>query len=442
MNSLDPWRVIVTDPAGEVVWPRPYYGHPFYQEIPSWIHYGDDNSTTRQLFDGVFIGADPHAGARTMNTTNAQRAGLVAEIAPVVAPATGGITFKKELDDKQILHVEICVDGKCYRAQMDLAPAIAMVMDKLAAWHHAQHAQTVVGSSLNTAVDEAANGMVVALVGRHISTICGSFLDDIGSAIKGAASGLAGGVMDTVKQFKGPIAAAAGTAAAAGAAMIPGVGPIAAPLASKLANDLVNSAIGDPQAQQAVAAAKQQAQTDPTVAVALSEAQKATAHSTVAHHVHRTAKHAAQGQPQAQQQITQVANAAQSGDPAAKAIMSLIASAFGGSTIASGWHDIVGAAIDDVRASAQTVARGNNASVVGVIRTARGVWQSRGFRDADAADDWLGGTTRDPSAYVYAAIFDKTDYTWPYPLNEKIGTAREVPAEGAPIHRGVATTSG
>ena len=44
-----------------------------------------------------------------------------------------GITFKKELDANQVLHVEICVDGKCYRTSMDLGPAIAMVMEKIAA---------------------------------------------------------------------------------------------------------------------------------------------------------------------------------------------------------------------------------------------------------------------------------------------------------------------
>ena len=82
MNSLDPWRTIVTDSYGDVVLPRPYYGHPFYREVPSWIHYGDDNDTTRQLFDGVFVGCDPVARTTGANMTNILGAELTALSAP------------------------------------------------------------------------------------------------------------------------------------------------------------------------------------------------------------------------------------------------------------------------------------------------------------------------------------------------------------------------
>jgi len=456
MNSLDPWRIIATDSYGDVVWPRPVYRHPFNHEVPSWVTAPDGEN--RQLFDGVFIGADPsggelaqldsawtalfqdlavqageltrdpgggyhyttqaefdalridpgliawwkrakpqfhawvqhreriredswhifdpmldfwrarlgalknlansagftiHVGADMSNDTTVQRKGLVAEVAPIVAPATGGITVKKELDDKQVLRVEICVDGKCYSSSMDLAPAIAMVMDKLSRWHLERHAQmdqkllsppptTAVSGAVDAAVNQAADGMVAALVGRHVETICGSFLDDIGNAVKGVASGLAGGVASTIKSLKGPISAAASVAATSGAALIPGVGPFVAPIAGKLAGDIVNSTIGDPQAQQAVAQAKQQAQTDPNVALALKEAQKAVANSTVAHHVQLTAKKAAQGHPQAQQQIANVAQSAEQGDPAAKALADLVANAMHSEWGAKLWEQVTG----------------------------------------------------------------------------------------------------
>lgn len=434
MNSPDPWDPIVLDPSGAVIWPRAFYRRAFQQEVPSWPTM--QSGETRGLFDGAFVAGDAAIETGVPMTTSSRtngpdRTGLTAEIAPIVAPATGGVRVRKAVDDRQVLHVEICVDGKCYSSSMDLAPALAMVTDKLAQWHSAQHAQmapTAVSGTVGAATDEAADGMVAALIGRHVDCACGGWLDDIGHAVKSAASGVEHGVSFTIKKLKGPIAKAAAAAATAGATAIPGVGPVVAPMAGKLANDLVNSTLGDASAKKSVVAAKQQAQTDPDVALALDLAQKAVATSTVAHHVHHTARHAAQGHPQAQQQIAQVVADAQGGDPAAQSVMDLISHALGGSLppvapVASGWYDIVGAAIDDVRSHALALASTNNASVVGVIRTARGVWKTRGFRDADAADDWLGHVAHDPSSYTYAAIYDKVDVLWPHPLNEMVGTA-------------------
>jgi hypothetical protein len=380
VKSLDPWRVILTDSFGDIVYPRAYYGHPFYSEIPSWIHYGDSNGTTRQLFDGAFIGAEvpvdtmkattmmsPYSvgrsiinpygrvirqpsrmGAELPHPGAEPRRGLVAEVAPIIAPATGGISVRKEFDDRQVLHVEICVDGKCYKTSMDLAPAIAMVMAKLAQWHEGMHAAmrpsptTVVVGSVESAIGAAEDAMIGALVARHIDTVCGGFLDDIGNAVKGVASGIASGVSSTFNALKGPIASAAGIAAAAGASAIPGVGLIAAPIAAKLANDLVQSATGDASAKKAVAQATQQAATNPAVAVALDQAKKAVATATVAHHVQHTAKQAARGQPAAQQQIVQVAEDAEKGDPAAKAVADLVANAMHSEWGAKLWERATG----------------------------------------------------------------------------------------------------
>jgi hypothetical protein len=118
-----------------------------------------------------------------------QRTGLMKDLAPIVAPATGGVLVEKHLDDKQVLHVKICVDGKCYSTSMNLAPAIAMVMQKLARWHDGMHAPkpappTVV-STVENAIGAAGDAMAEALVGRHIAVMAGSWLSDIGGAIGG-----------------------------------------------------------------------------------------------------------------------------------------------------------------------------------------------------------------------------------------------------------------
>jgi hypothetical protein len=513
MNSLDPWRVIATDVYGDVVLPPPYYGHPFYREVPSWIHYGDSGDggggdsgggTSRLLFDGAFVGADPVAEGAVSgwvdiiganNMTNiigaeltalsvpgafygrygypygpflgadapvAQRTGLTAEVAPIVAPATGGITVKKELDAKQVLHVEICVDGKCHKTSMDLAPAISMVMQKLARWHEGMHAAmqppppSTVVSTVQNAVGAAEDALVGALVARHVDTVCGSFLGDIAGVVKSATRGLAGGVANTFKKFKGPIGGAAALAAMAGASAIPGIGPIAAPIAGKLANDLVQAGLGDAKAKKAVAKASKEALTDPAVKLALEQATKAVANSTVAHHVQDTAKKAARGDSKAQQDIVKVADDAQKGDPGAKAVADLVANAMksewgaklwekatgrgpetvsGWYDVVGSWYDIVGAAIDDIRANAKAYAGTKSGNASGVIQTVDGRLHGRGFRSLDEAVDWLQRSTHDKTSFTYAAAYEKAaDGTAYIQAEEFGGTARPAPTP-TPIPR-------
>lgn len=418
-NSPDPWHTIDAFPKGPWAIPAPN---------TYWFDLKGDARDFPAGYAGPvdFLGAD-------MPDQQPQRTGLTAQVAPVLAPATGGITVKKELDDKQTLHVEICVDGKCYRSSMDLAPAIDAVMKKMAQWHAAQHAAgvppTVVVGCVESAVGCAADAMVGALVAHHVDVACGSFLDDIAGAVKGVVSSvpvLGPTIISTLQQFKGPISAAAGVAAGGAATLIPGVGPFIAPLAGSLASDLVNSAAGDPKAQKAVAKAQQQAATDPNVAAALDTAKQSVAHAVVAHHLVNTAKQAAQGHPGAQQEIQKVASDAQAGDPVAQAAQSLLSQAlssamkqFGTST--SGWVDMIGAAVDDLRREASTRATGSHGRVVGVIHGINGLWFTQTFSNADDADDWFGSATRDPSMFLYAAYYDKGDPTFPSPLNEAMG---------------------
>jgi hypothetical protein len=106
------------------------------------------------------------------------------------------------------------------------------------------------------------------------------------------------------------------------------------------------------------------------------------------------------------------------------------------------WQTTIGTAIDDVRTRAQSIANKRAGSVVGVIHTAKdGLWHALAFRNADDADDWLGTATQEPTSYTYAAYYDKEDFQWPHPVNEKIGGPRVATKPGSPGTRGPATTS-
>ena len=95
------------------------------------------------------------------------------------------------------------------------------------------------------------------------------------------------------------------------------------------------------------------------------------------------------------------------------------------SGVYAGADTVVGAAIDDVRRRAQTLADRREGDVIGVIHTSKdGLWHTIAFRTADDADDWLNTATQDQSAYTYAAYFDKEGDSWPAPYIEKIGGFR------------------
>lgn len=358
MMSRDPWAAIVTDACGDIVWPRPRYGHPFYWEIPSWIHYGDadgDDGTRRLLFDGAFIGAEapraqtlettammrphPHAGhvspyymgaeappAVPMSPGDtAPRKGLLADVAPHLAPATGPITIKKEFDDRQVLHVEICVDGKCYRTSMNLAPAIEVVMAKLAQWHRAQHAvmdqpppSTVIVGPIEDAIDAAGDAMADTLVCHHVSVMLGGFFDDVGSAIGGTLRELAP-VISTVATSVATYYGGSSAGAAAGQL---------APVVTNLQANLLDPK-GDPRkkaaAQQALQQVNQVAQTDPRAAQALAAAHQAVRDTAVAYHIKGAVDRAVAGDSAAQKSVAAVVQAAERGDPAARSTYEVIA---------------------------------------------------------------------------------------------------------------------
>lgn len=333
MRSLDPWDPIVIDERGDIIWPRAHYGHLFYREIPSWIHYGD-GGTRRLLFDGAFIGAEPPTLETTVmrshtgyymgaEAPSVPRKGLLADVAPLVAPATGPISLKKGIDDRQVLHVEICVDGKCYRTSMDLAPAIEMIMAKLAQWHKTQHAtkelppSAVVGA-VESAIGAAGDAMADTLVCHHVNVMLGGFFDDIGSAIGGTLRSLAPAISNVAT---GVASSYGGPAAGAAAGQL-------VPVMTNLQANLLDPR-GDPKkkvaAQQALQRVHQVAQSDPRAAQALATAHQAVRDTAVAYHVKGAVDKAVNGDPSAWKDVVAIVQAAERGDPAAKSTYEVIA---------------------------------------------------------------------------------------------------------------------
>lgn len=95
----------------------------------------------------------------------------------------------------------------------------------------------------------------------------------------------------------------------------------------------------------------------------------------------------------------------------------------------------IGAAIDDVRSKAESLAARRAENVIGVIHTAKDDrWHVLAFHNADDADDWITTATQDPSAYTYAAYFDKQGVSWPHAYIEKISGMRAPPGTELPRH--------
>ena len=127
-------------------------------------------------------------------------------------------------------------------------------------------------------------------------------------------------------------------------------------------------------------------------------------------------------------QVTDIAtaNAATDGGQSASAV--------------NGWYAIVGAAANELRDKAIAAARKSRYAVSGYVLDGNG-WNVLPFNSADEADDWYGRLA--PNAFVYAAYFDRSDPTFPAPLNEKLGeVVRATPVSVSIPRGGAATVSG
>ena len=414
-------------------------------------------------YGGVFFGADaPVAPPVVIPAPESfRRTGLLAEVAPVVAPATGGITVKKELDANQVLHVEICVDGKCYKTSMDLAPAIAMVMQKLSRWHQGEHAAmestpSTVVSTIENAIGAAGDAMVGVMVGRHVAVMTGGWLSDIGGAIGGTLRKL----QPVISTVATGVAKAYGGEAAGAAA-----GALAPTITNLQANALDPK--GDPakkaQAQAALQRINQSAANDPAAAQALAAANQAVKNTAVAYHVKDTAQRAAAGDTTAQKDINNLVQAAEQGDPAAKSTFDVLSQTFaqemmtseagaklweqltgrGPDVISSGWYDIIGAALDDFREKARAHAVTKPGTAAGVLITLDGRLHGRGFRNLDDAIDWLDHITRNRGSFTYAAAYEKDAEGAAYIQAEEIGgTSRQASPPTSIPREAPAMTSG
>jgi len=473
--------------------------------------------------------------------------GLLAEIAPLVSAGSGGMSVSLELDKNHRLHASICVDGRCYRGSIDVAPLIQVAMTKVRELHRDLHAAEAAHAAVGCAeeaLDEAGVVLMGAMLDHHQSVMCGNFFDDIGNAVTG--------VVNTIGNALKPIEPIVATAASIGATAIGG--PAAGAIAGKLVTaSLANAGPKKDQAKATVAQAKAQAATDPKMAATVDVAHKTAAQTMVAYHVLNTLHRAQAGDKSAQAQIHAVHQSASQGDPAAQwtqgvlkqvtgiaqnqgkpvadmstsqwtpqdkaaiemddpsasagddssifgladdataAITSgalplvlFVAASLGGyawwrgharraaeaamvtaaqadaakdarqklelakkaidlteqakassppalpgekppEALPGGDQISVGASapmLAVIRKQAHDLAAGKDDPVVAVMLATGGKWFSQGFATSDDADDWFGGETKDPSGFVYAAYFDKSDATWPGPLNEAIGKVK------------------
>jgi len=256
------------------------------------------------------------------------------------------------------------------------------------------------------------------------------------AALKAAQSLEAGGsVTQTLQALAPQIASAASQVAGAQ------LGPQAGQLASTLVNAATGTGSMQQVAQQALATAQQAAQNDPTLAAALDTAHQAVAQTPAAYHVAQTVANAAQGDKGAISQVADLANAAAQGDPAAQSAMAVAQSAVNAaqgaagdaanlaqtvtqtvtqdaSSLASAAQDAVSSGAVDLRDAAAHIAARTPARVVGVVFPKENAMQVHTFDSPDLADDWYGQWMAVPHAIEYIAYFDKSDATYPGPLNE------------------------
>lgn len=97
----------------------------------------------------------------------------------------------------------------------------------------------------------------------------------------------------------------------------------------------------------------------------------------------------------------------------------------------------VGAALDETRVQAKSLATAKAGNAVGVVRLVDGSWATVPFRDLDAAIDWLGGLTAHRANFTYAGAFEKGPDGTAYVQQEEFGTR-----PGSASQRALAATSG
>ena len=285
---------------------------------------GDDDGTAkvaghRILGRGARFGRGrPHFGGYDreflLEDVTPEPERLVA-IAPVLSPGANGLTVNVSFDGQRV-NARICIDGRCYTGSTDLATAIAFLNAGAGGDVH------LPPELVEAAVQTAGDTLVGALIEEHVHSICGSWWSDLKHTFWHAQHAVA----KTIQKFKVPI-----TMASTAVATYYG-GASAGAAASKLTGPIIDASAGDTAAkkqlaQQALAKAQAEAQTNPTAAKALSAAQTAVAQTTAAYHTVQTVANAAKGNPDAQKQLAELQNAADNGDVQAQKLLGVASDA-------------------------------------------------------------------------------------------------------------------
>ncbi len=254
---------------------------------------------------------------------NPNASAALIELLPILAPGSRGVSATFSMGPDQILHADICIDGRCYKRSLDVGQTFDLIARRIAAAHAQLHAAegsapspaVANGAALHDTVQTAGELLMGAAYDEHCLTIsAGWWHNMVGHRLMCLGRGAA----HTLKALKAPITVAATAAAVAF------VGPQAGPVAGQLTGALIDAANGDASAQQLVAAAQSAAQANPDVANALGAAQKAVAQTTAGYHIVKTVADAAQGDPAAAKQVQDLHTAAASGDSAAQQAVALV----------------------------------------------------------------------------------------------------------------------
>ncbi len=96
------------------------------------------------------------------------------------------------------------------------------------------------------------------------------------------------------------------------------------------------------------------------------------------------------------------------------------------------------------RKTAADAANRSHQIIVGFVKPRGNPMQLHAFDTLDDADDWFGGWATTPDAIEYVAYFDKSDATYPGPLNELLPTAAGAVSSGwfLPFLAGAAAGTG
>ena len=345
-------------------------GYGGYEVVPVWPVVIEEVDNNADDGDGVAVAGSPNARGKAFRNVAdlvTGGSGSLVDAAKIMIPAPKSVQLTTELLGTN-LAVTACVDGKCYRGVADLSGILAelepRLVERARELHHQFHGETdtlypplhtpLVGrgggggsrtggqgrlrdlqddaiNDVQACVTVAGEALIGAMLAQHHAEVCAgwwhSLTHGVSSAVKNVGKGVSSvantaehAALGTLKTLGPVIAVAAGAAATAM------VGPEAAGIANSLTKSLVNAATGQGSvadvANQALAAATQAAQSDPTVAQALAAAKQAVAQTTAAAHVAQTIQSAASGNPAAKQQVLELTKAAAQGDPAAQGVVS------------------------------------------------------------------------------------------------------------------------